>query len=228
MSTPPAGSERRWRSSTTRKEDASSWAILVTPIILKSIDIEDRYCPICREPYAEPPNKDQKPEAEQDWAVSVDMVAGMDGPKHCCGHIIGRRCLDMHLKAPGPWKNKCPLCREVWYELSTSDDVDDGDNDELEATPAEPQRRSQRIAERDAQRRSTAGPPESGRNGVSRAGRHQRSRRQNRPRRFTRELFAALDVEEGSNDVRCTLEEAKQKLQAFYGPARGPGLSANE
>ncbi|KAF2034317.1 hypothetical protein EK21DRAFT_107943 [Setomelanomma holmii] len=204
---------------------SSNCAILITPKSLNALD--DKDCPICKEPYLEPPSTHHNPSPDQEWAVSIDMVADVSGPKDCCGHIMGRRCLDQHLAAPGPWRTKCPLCRDVWFRAPFTMDVDEEDQEgsEVETSPVEdslvePLRRSRRIAERNS-RPGTPNAAMGEQSGVSSVIRRQsRTRRRARARGFARQLFAALEVEEGSSEVRCTLEEVKQKLEALYGIPR--------
>ncbi|KAH7073267.1 hypothetical protein FB567DRAFT_196508 [Paraphoma chrysanthemicola] len=228
MPTPTASRLQQSRTSTALKE-APPCTILIRPISLRDIEDEDQNCPICREHYREPPSPGCRPEDKQEWAVSVEIVAGIDRPRECCGHIMGRKCLDMHLRARGQWRNKCPICRDVWYEVGAVEDAEGREEEQAqsEPIPIDPPRRSLRIAARDRHRRSTATPMTSDRRGVNRAGREQRAIRQTRSRRFHQDLLAALDVEEGSDEIGCTLEEVKHKLEALYGSKRMTGLFAD-
>lgn len=63
-------------------------------------------CPICREPFNEPP---------EETAVQIDLPT--------CQHIFGITCLQQHLSTPGEWPNKCPICRVAWYQSENMNDL---------------------------------------------------------------------------------------------------------
>ncbi|KAL5114484.1 hypothetical protein ACEQ8H_007627 [Pleosporales sp. CAS-2024a] len=188
--------------------DSSKGALLITPMALSLLP--DLQCPICHELYVEPPSAQQATEPDQECAVRVDMIAEWFGPKRCCGHILGRSCLVTHLQGPGAWRNKCPICRDVWYH-------DDAPADALqeERRPrAVPRgegapRRSLRIAARRTTAQGLAEQSLSRRYGVV-------VRSQRHPARFTQRLLAALQVEDGSEEVKGTMAEVERKLNTLY------------
>jgi hypothetical protein len=194
-------------------QDSSKGALLITPIAIPLL--KNPQCPICHEPYTEPPSSDHLPEPEQEWAVRVDMIAEWFGTKRCCGHIVGRKCLEKHLKGPGPCRNKCPLCRDVWFHDVAPRDAQPVPARNTLRTP----RRSQRIAERGARMQGLAELNLSSRYGVAHARSRQRATR--RPARFTQQLLAALEVEEGTEEVRGSMEEIERRLNMLYGDVAG-------
>jgi hypothetical protein len=199
-----------WEVAANDDRDTSKGALLITPIALSTI--EDRTCPICREGYVEPPvTSGSEVSEDEEWPVSVDMVAEWFGPKRCCGHIMGRKCLEKHLKTVGEWSNTCPLCRDCWFHRIVPEGVDESEDGEDQDAPAEPVRRSPRLAAR----RGGAEPTTSERNGV---GQHQsnKRRRRLRPAHFATRLLAALEVQDGCDGVTGTLEEVKEKLDKLY------------
>lgn len=194
--------------------DSLKGALLITPLALSQV--EDPKCPICLIPFSEPPGTPDAQEPGQEWAVSIDMVAEWFGPKKCCGHIIGRECLDMHLSTPGQWRNKCPICRDIWFHERVPAHA------QWQAAPTSSgssssvaPRRSARIAGRVAAESGPSQPRMSNQSGISRASRHLQS--QPRPAYFTDRLMAALEVEDGSSEVKGTLDEVNQKLRTLYG-----------
>ncbi|KAJ4984820.1 hypothetical protein SVAN01_09693 [Stagonosporopsis vannaccii] len=96
-------------------------ALFTTPLPLSLIAPSDRGCSICLEPYIEPLHHASTQEGQQgECAVRVELVAEASGPRRCCGHVFGKRCLEAHLRSSGPWKRRCPLCRVPWFqELNT-------------------------------------------------------------------------------------------------------------
>jgi len=200
-------------SRSNSDQDSSKGALLITPVAL--VQLEDLECPICHETYTEPRSTDQLSEPQQEWAVKVDMIAEWFGTKRCCGHIIGRKCLEKHLKGPGPWRNKCPLCRDVWFhEVAPRDAQPRAETPEPPSTTRAP-RRSQRIAERRSASQRTSGSIR----GVARTPSRQRPQR--RPIRFTQRLMAALEVEDGTEEVKGTMEEVERRLNRLYEDATG-------
>ncbi|KAF2823202.1 hypothetical protein CC86DRAFT_328302 [Ophiobolus disseminans] len=195
-------------------QENSKGALLITPISL--LQLEDPNCPICQEPYSEVPPSPERQGPEEEWAVSIDMVAEWFGPKKCCGHIMGRKCLEKHLSAAGQWRNKCPLCRDIWFHERVPAHV------QWRPAPIPPQpsadvapRRSERIAAKATARSGTQQPKMSDHSGINRAPRQQRPRP--RPVHFTGRLMTALQVEDGSCEVKGTLEEVEQRLSTLYG-----------
>lgn len=55
------------------KDDGAKGALLITPVALANL--EDRTCPICREPYIEAHSKEEVRDTIQEWPVSVDLVS---------------------------------------------------------------------------------------------------------------------------------------------------------
>jgi hypothetical protein len=206
------------RAAASVDRESSKGALLITPLALSTI--EDRTCPICREPYIEMPTTEQSVASEDgEWPVSVDMVAEWFGPKRCCGHIMGRLCLQKHLKTVGEWSNTCPICRDIWFHRYVPENVSESgevlDQDETTSREGEPVRRSQRLAAQGGKvREVNAGSRMSQRNGV---GQHQSDKRRRlRPARFAARLLAALEVEDGSDGIKGTLEEVQEKLDKLY------------
>lgn len=193
-------------------------ALFTTPLRLASLDVSDRSCPICREPYVNPIRGRQSPvDGTEEWAVRVDMIAERSGVRRCCQHVLGRKCLEKHLHSGGPWRNKCPLCRNVWFDTTIADDIVPDQQPmviaERNVAPST-LRRSSRIA-----------------SGVS-ARRHQPSahhdpcrveRRTNCPPRnaarsphFMHHLLSLLEVETGSDEVKATMEDVERRLEILY------------
>ncbi|KAF2132302.1 hypothetical protein P153DRAFT_284987, partial [Dothidotthia symphoricarpi CBS 119687] len=201
---------------------AARGALFTTPISISRLESENRACPICHEQYIEPPVTEHGHQtSDREWAVSVDMVAEWFGRKRCCGHIIGHRCLQAHLQASGPWRNKCPLCRNVWFHHSNEDDnlVDEpGQTGETRIDPISSSlRRSRRIADQTAVRRETPVTPTRDRAGTNQHSYHTSIRkRSRRTAQFTQQLLETLEVAVGSVEVRGTLEEVERKLEALY------------
>lgn len=75
-----------------------------------------RQCPICRDLYH-----------AQDPAYLHPLLPA-DTPEYpvqvrdrgLCRHILGRRCIERHIRAGHPWSHTCPLCREEWFPAPTS------------------------------------------------------------------------------------------------------------
>jgi hypothetical protein len=217
MSSEPRGSDTH-ASATRNAREESGGALMITPIGVSSL--EDTTCPVCRETYSDPPavGLNLEPEPESEWAVSVDYAAEWFGLKKCCGHVVGRCCLEKHLRTRGAWKNKCPICRDIWYHEVAPEKTQV--NEQLAAqahlrprTANEP-RRSQRIAARLPEAQGPSTPSMSDRSGISRKRYSQRP--QTRPPRFMRQLLAALGVEDVSDGVRGTKEEVQRRLERMY------------
>jgi hypothetical protein len=198
-----------------------SSALFTTPIPLYRLDTDETSCPICHEPYIGPPikvkgKKTEIPdESEGEWAVSVDMFADPTGWKHCCGHIFGRQCLITHLNGEGAWRNKCPVCRDIWFgKGAVPADVPA----ELVQAPVEeevvahPLRRSTRIA---AQISGSQVPPASRISRRSRYAARVKRGRLTRPVGFLEEILGALNMQNG-DEVNGTLEEVEEILSTFY------------
>jgi hypothetical protein len=193
-------------------------ALIITPIGRSSL--EDTTCPICQEHYSDPPSigLNLEPELEQEWAVSVDHVAEWFGLKRCCGHILGRRCLEQHLNTTGTWRNKCPICRDLWFHEAALERAQFDERPSTQArfrtlTPDAP-RRSQRIAARLSESSTPSPHRVSDRSGISRKLHHHQPR--TRPPRFMQQLLAALEVEDVKDGVKGTKEEVQRRLESLY------------
>ena len=201
---------------------ATQSALFTTPIPLASLEAQDQICPICHEPYIEPPHSNCTHDSDQEWPVSMDMVAERLGIKRCCGHILGRRCLEKLLQACGEWRNKCPMCRDTWYGHSTVNNAAPSEGLQASAqrdfrAPRIP-RRSSRLASRATRQRQALGSQMSARNEVRRFRPFEPVRV--RPLRSTgsiHQLLDALNVEHGSDQVKGTLEEVERRLETLYG-----------
>ncbi|KAH7402888.1 hypothetical protein BKA66DRAFT_404477 [Pyrenochaeta sp. MPI-SDFR-AT-0127] len=193
-------------------------ALLTTPISVTTLDVGDRKCPLCHELYVEPVHQNKSNDTEKEWPVSITIAAQWSGLKRCCGHIFGRRCLEKHLQASGAWRNKCPICRDVWFD-NTAANEDTTPHEQLQAEThyqarvTRPLRRSLRIASRAMVRRRTRGTPLGEDQRYASTG-IQRARIVGSD--FMQQLLRALEVNNGSDEVNGTLEEVEQKLGALY------------
>lgn len=195
--------------SATRPADQA--ALFATPVSLASLDATERTCPICHEDYIEFSSSPTLDGLDQEWPVRVDCVAEQSGLKRCCGHIFGRRCLDKHIQSLAGWRNKCPICRDIWFGNPTANNAPTPEESQptaqREPQVPNPLRRSSRIG-----RRNLPDPGMAERAGVS-------PRQRVHPWRstsFMQRLLGVLEVEEGSDDVQITLEEVQQRLHALY------------
>lgn len=189
-------------------------ALFTTPLPLSLLAPSDRRCSICLEPYIEPAKHDPACEdGEGEWAVRVDLVAEISELRRCCGHVIGKQCLEAHLRSSGPWKRQCPLCRDVWFREC---------NRPVDGARRSSTLQAQRSTERLARSRSHSTNDTSG-NGFRspRISRDQRQTlRQNRLSEragFTQRVREKLEIEDGSDEVGRSLEEVEQALKDFYG-----------
>ncbi|KAF2845319.1 hypothetical protein T440DRAFT_278386 [Plenodomus tracheiphilus IPT5] len=195
-------------------------ALFTTPLRLASLEDGDRACPICQELYVEPCRSNQSlPNGGAEWAVRVDMIAERSGIRRCCGHVLGRSCLEKHLHSGGPWRNKCPLCRNVWFQTTLFNDVTVNRQTQIQTSaertvPQTTLRRSSRIASRALARR----PSSNTQHASSRGGRTiiQPSSHAARSPHFTRRLLRLLEVETGSDEVKVTLEQIERTLRILY------------
>jgi hypothetical protein len=196
-------------------------ALIITPYSISSL--EDTTCPICHETYSDPPSTglNLEPEMEQEWAVSVDYAAEWFGYRKCCGHTVGRRCLEKHLNTHGAWKNKCPICRDIWYHEITPERAQVNEHPATQARlhprTADKPRRSQRIEARLAESQAPSSPPLVGNRGaVSRDRQSHRTRTRTRPPYFMQQLLAALRVEDARYGVKGTKKEVHRRLERLY------------
>lgn len=192
-------------------------ALFTTPVPVSQLKSDNRTCPICYEQYINPSETgyDQQP-SEQEWAVSVDMTAEWFGLKRCCGHTIGKKCLAKHLHAPGPWSNKCPICRDVWFCSSEDTRVSAQQQSRQDHTTqgSNTVRRSRRIANQMIARSAAA---TRNRTRITPHSERTFNRRQScRSAGFTQRLLEALEVPIGSDKVACSLHEAEGRLKALY------------
>ncbi|OAK94481.1 hypothetical protein IQ06DRAFT_286556 [Phaeosphaeriaceae sp. SRC1lsM3a] len=203
--------------STDGTKLSSRGALLISPQPLSSLS--DTTCPICRDSYVNMPTPGQKVSPDREFAVSIDMVAEWHGSKRLCGHVLGRKCFEKHLKSKGAWRNRCPLCRDVWFR---GDDVDEREDDEAvqddeSTTPEQPTmrpRRSARISARTNSGRNTSLQPMSANNGVNRT--HHTQRGSRRPRHCTQQLLAALEVCANGDEVTGTMDDVERRLHTLY------------
>ncbi|CAO2657135.1 Nn.00g032610.m01.CDS01 [Neocucurbitaria sp. VM-36] len=200
------------------RETVTYSALFTTPISPALLEEEDRVCSICHEAYMEPTTSPDSHDPGREWPVRVDMVAEQSGPKRCCGHILGRRCLEKHLQSRGEWRNKCPVCRDLWFGNSTVSDTSTREEPQASAQSERrapnPLRRSSRIALQTTARRRIPGLQ------MDEPHRVIRLRQRVQPSRstsFMQQLLGALEVEQGSDEVKATLEEVEQRLEALYG-----------
>lgn len=217
-------------------------ALFTTPLPLASLEESDRSCPICLEPYVEPARPGHGHSGAGEWPVRVDMIADRSGIRRLCRHVFGRACLETYFHSPAPWRNSCPLCRDIWFNIVvTNDPIPDEEPREEEQGNAPPVslRRSNRIAAR----RTPLQPPPPPTRPIPRArperrtvggltvprGSNPRARRtprgsrvppaSNPPARspnFLQQLLGLLEVESGSDVVKGTLEQVESRLEELY------------
>jgi hypothetical protein len=205
-------------SAPRNAQEESKGVLIITPIGLSLLN--DTTCPVCREHYSNPPStiSNLDPESDQEWAVSVDHVAEWFGLKRCCGHILGRRCLEKHLNMIGAWRNKCPICRDLWFHevppVGAQSSEHPATQTRLRPRTADPPRRSQRIAAQESRSQGFSLPRMSERSGIIREGRHPRPR--TRPPRFIQQLLAALEVKDVKDGVKGTRDEIERRLETLY------------
>ena len=199
--------------------DAPS-ALFITPLSLAALDVDDRTCPICLETYIEPiRHAGFTPDTEKEWPVTVDMVAEQFGQKRCCGHVVGRKCLEKHLRGPWAWRNSCPLCRDIWFGSLCSNSTpresvsQNGVTDQSTEACILP-RRSLRIASR-VTTPATQATRMSNNHGV-----HKRSRSvlqpTNHSQSFVQSLLGALGVKSGTSRVNGTLDDVERVVKKLY------------
>jgi hypothetical protein len=186
--------------------ETTKGALLITPIV--STSLEHHTCPICHEAYSGSSSPDQVREPEEEGAVSVDMIAEWYGLRRLCGHVIGRTCLEKHITAPGAWRNKCPICRCIWYH----DVAPRNEQQQEQRAPQElPRlRRSRRLAAQRGESQAYLDYAISERDDIRQV------QHRLRPGYFTQQLLRALEVEDGTAEVKGTLEEVEQRLKTLY------------
>jgi|SRR5690242_16990943 len=187
-------------------------ALFTTPLPLLLIPPNDRVCSICPEPYIEP---SQPAAAQQDqqgeWAVRVELVAETSGLRRCCGHVIGKQCLEAHIRSSGPWKRRCPLCRALWFQESR-----------LQAEETQTTSRQQAQAEgqtivlsRHTLLNNGQYSPRGPRNEWGQSSTSQEAYAQHLAN-FTQRVREKLKINDGSDEVGKSLEEVEQILGEFY------------
>lgn len=187
--------------------------IFTTPLFLTSIAPANRSCSICLEPFIEPPSPGStREDQEGEWAVRVDLVAEVSALKKCCGHILGKRCLEAHLRSPGPWRKQCPLCRDVWFRPSSRAKPATRASHRLQTAPSNGRatRFTAPAADRASRGRSGSPPRERGEQQLSSA--HSLDDYTD----FAQQVRAKLQIKDGSEEVTRTLEEVEQTLREFY------------
>lgn len=199
--------------------NGSSGGLIVIPVRLASL--EELECPICQEPYSEPNRSGQPAGSEQECAVKVDLLFEWFGRKRCCGHVIGRRCLEKQLNGSGAWRNKCPVCRDVWFhEVAPQSHARLESDARLEtnrSTEFDSSRRRQRGRRVAARMTTNQTSPERGMHDRPLIGRVQRrGRLRQPPNNFTRRLRSALGVEQGTDVFRGTTAELEENLKRLY------------
>lgn len=75
-----------------------------------TIDTEAE-CPICHNPYADPPQGYVQPDLPED----VEEYAVQIHNRSECTHTFGRHCLEHHIRGGNPWSHTCLLCRTNWF-----------------------------------------------------------------------------------------------------------------
>ncbi|KAF2110520.1 hypothetical protein BDV96DRAFT_202837 [Lophiotrema nucula] len=194
-----------------RNRSESSFILFTTPLEVGKIDPYSRDCPICNEPYGTYSKAIDLSSNDDllEWPVRVDLCATPDSRTRLCGHIFGRRCLEKHLKAQGPWHSKCPMCRMTWFEPVHSG-VNIGPafwspregssrNDEEIGEPPQAQDTDEEAAKQEQEQTTP----------------RDRLRRR-RPTPFLRRVLEACNVEEGSDEVRGSVDDVERTLEQLY------------
>lgn len=75
-----------------------------------------RQCPICRDRYHAQHHAYLHPLLPADTPEYPVQVCD----RGACRHILGRRCIERHVRAGQPWSHTCPLCREEWFPAPNS------------------------------------------------------------------------------------------------------------
>jgi uncharacterized Zn finger protein (UPF0148 family) len=131
---------------------------------------------------------------------------------------MGRLCLEKHLNTIGAWRNKCPICRDLWYHkippVEAQSSERPASQSRLRSRTTDAPRRSQRIAAQLSETQDSSPPRMSGRSVMSRERRRQRPR--TRPARFIQQLLAALEVKDVKDGVKGTREEIERRLEKLY------------
>lgn len=187
-------------------------ALFTTPLPLVLIPPNDRVCSICLEPYIEPSQPAATQQDQQgEWAVRVELVAETSGLRRCCGHIIGKQCLEAHIRSSGPWKRRCPLCRALWFQESRLQAEQTQITSRQQAQPeSQTVVGSRPLLRSTGQNRSRSPQNEWGESSTSQElyAQHLAS--------FTQRVRDKLEIKDGSDEVGKSLEEVEQVLGDFY------------
>lgn len=206
--------------SQPRLSKATPFLLFTTPLFLRSLPSDSHHCPICTDPYTEYDSNAPDPDLNADtnsaptaeWAVQIDISATAQRSTRLCGHIFGSRCLQIHLKSKGAWRNKCPLCRCVWFP-------------ETAAPPSEITSERVPWLERARMRRSLQigsrgrGEDDSGGVRVN----SEMAERLNGEQDFLRRVLDTFEIGDGRREVRGSVEEVTDVLERLY---RDAGVSA--
>ncbi|KAF2260396.1 hypothetical protein CC78DRAFT_571208 [Lojkania enalia] len=205
----------------------SSFILFTTPLTVASLDPSSRECPICSEPYGEyQPNTANiiSNYEVQEWAVRVDLCATPAGGARLCSHVFGRRCLEHHLRSNGAWHNKCPICRAPWFEpvdhCNTLTDPGPWISPEIaqgstsETSDSNWTSENEMLVHDGNQSISETRDLGSGMTMSSRGRLH-------RSAGFLRQVLEAFNVEEGSDEVRGSVEEVERSLERLYANLEG-------
>lgn len=186
--------------------------MFITPLQLDQLAADNRTCSICFEPYIEAPSpgctRDHEP---GEWAVRIDMVAEPSSLRRGCRHIIGKECLGAHLQSPGPWKSRCPICRDVWFHEAIPTNRVIQQPRQVQATP------SGRRATRSVVQTATNGDRHGHAVG-SLTCLEQRMMQRNNCTSFLQQVRETLQIADESTDAGQSLEEVEQRLKIrLYG-----------
>jgi hypothetical protein len=182
-------------------------ALFITPLPLSQLAADDRTCIICYGPYIESPSPGCiRNHHAGEWAVRIDMIAESSSLRRGCRHVMGEQCLAAHLRSPGRWKKRCPICRSVWFHESHPTSLANQDTRPVQAFPND--RRATRSSIH------TAGDANRDR---SRSPLHNRDEQhttaRSSPGNFVQRVRETLQIEDGSNEAGRSLEEVEQRLQ---------------
>ncbi|KAF2877201.1 hypothetical protein BDV95DRAFT_481577 [Massariosphaeria phaeospora] len=207
----------RSSSNVPQSGAAAQFVLFTTPIPLSCLEPSSLSCAICREPYGEyTPTSVDLEDGRAEWAVRVDISAAHDGGTRCCGHIFGRRCLEKHLRTAGAWHNKCPICRAVWFSYARSDTNQSTSTATTQTTSAllnataTVSPRVPWLSRSTLRRRHRNGGIGRVSSGLSNRGRLQRASG------FIQHVLDAFEVEEGSDEVKASVEQVEVTLEQLY------------
>ncbi|KAF2681201.1 hypothetical protein K458DRAFT_420739 [Lentithecium fluviatile CBS 122367] len=187
-------------TNTARRAPDPGFVLFTTPIPLGSKILESPECPICMEPYIDFTKSSADPNSiAGEWAVRVEMTAGQDGAKRCCGHIFGRRCLSRHVRGKDPWHHRCPICREPWFI---------GYPKPRATTREGPTERTQSVL-RQCERRL--------RGGIRRISGRVSNRRRDQPSSpFVQQVLDAFGIAAGGEEITASVAQAERMLDRLY------------